>query len=309
MAHLMIISRVVGEYVRQAVTTGRGLDNKLFVETAYRVLFKREPDAEGVGLLTQKLESKEMNKVNVLGVLLKSEEFHVVQGLPIHPLEALHSSRVTLIQKHLPEAKIIVDLGGGSTLHPEGALLGLGYPHHPTEVTIIDLPPEERMLSSADTSDTYVTEAGIRVRYLYRSMTDLSAIADESVDMVFSGESIEHITEEDGEIVCREAYRVLKSGGYFCLDTPNAALTRIQSPKEFIHPEHKVEYRIPELREKLERWGFTIAEEKGLCQMPNSFKSGVFDSREMSLQRGIFDSAEMCYLFYLKAIKPGSTNP
>jgi ubiquinone/menaquinone biosynthesis C-methylase UbiE len=129
-------------------------------------------------------------------------------------------------------------------------------------------------------------------------------LPDSSVDMVFSGESIEHITEAEGDSVCQEAYRILKPGGYFCLDTPNAALTRIQCPDKFIHPEHKIEYYVHELKSKLERWGFKVIEEKGLCAMPNSLQSGQFNDEEILLNEGVFENAAECYLFFLKAIKP-----
>lgn len=122
--------------------------------------------------------------------------------------------------------------------------------------------------------------------------------------MGVSGESIEHITEEEADSVCRAVYRVLRPGGYFCLDTPNAALTRLQSPDKMIHPEHKKEYYVHELRSKLERWGFEIIDVKAICPMPASLQSGVFDYGEAIRNIGLSDNSQEGYLFYLKARKP-----
>jgi predicted SAM-dependent methyltransferase len=148
-------------------------------------------------------------------------------------------------------------------------------------------------------------EQDTEVRFLYRSMTELDDLPSNSTDMVFMGQSIEHITEDEGDTVFREVFRILRAGGYFCLDTPNAALTRIESPDALIHPEHKLEYTVPQLRDKLSRWNFHIVEEKGLCAMPQSLQSGQFDPREIVLNRGINDDAGSSYLFYLKAVKAG----
>jgi SAM-dependent methyltransferase len=135
-------------------------------------------------------------------------------------------------------------------------------------------------------------------------MTDLSWIPDESMDLVFSGESIEHISEEEAQIVCMQVYRILRPGGYFCLDTPNAALTRLQSPENLIHPEHKKEYLIHEIREMLGRNNFLIAEEIGICPMPVSLSQRSFDTRELVQNVGLSKNPEEAYLFFVKAVKP-----
>jgi len=200
-------------------------------------------------------------------------------------------------------------LGGAAIGSPEGALLAMGYPHKPHQISIIDLPPDERLYGprGAEAANTYVTVDGIHVDYHYSSMTDMSPFADNSIDLVWSGESIEHISEVEGDLVCQEAYRILKPGGYFCLDTPNAALTRIKSPDEFIHPEHQKEYLVSELRDKLARCGFEVVEEKGLCAMLNTLQTGQFDHRELACNISVSDHAESGYLFYLKAMKPFAT--
>lgn len=298
------VARFAALLVKKSVRARRVPDTQLFFEAAYPAFFKRDPDPQGVKDQSVLLHSSKLGPYHVLRRFMESREFQAVQGLPMHPLHALHHSRAQLVREALPAARVIVDLGGGSTDSPEGALLGMGYPHTPERIWIIDLPPEERLLHSADTSDTYITEKGTEVRYLYRSMTDLSGIEDGSVDMVFSGESIEHISEADGDIVCQEAWRVLRPGGFFCLDTPNGALTRIESPDALTHPEHQKEYRVEELRDKLLRHGFQIADELGICAMPGVVATGEWSYREMAIYPGLHDDPESCYLFYIKAQKP-----
>ncbi len=301
-------SRFLREYIPAVASTRRPGDDHLFLEVAYRVFFNRKPDVIGRDSYLRMLGDGTLNRFGILKDMLVSPECEVVYGLPIHPMDALHKARVLLVQQHLPEAEVIVDLGGAAREgeDPKGALLGMGYPYKPKEIIIVDLPPDERMWAGAENTQSFVTPDGIKIRYLYGSMADLSPLPDASADLVFSGESIEHISEEDGDRVCREAFRVLKPGGYFCLDTPNAALTRIESPDELTHPEHQKEYHVHELRDKLVRWGFKVVEEKGVVPMPKSLKRGVFDVTEMSYNVRITDAPEAAYVFFIKAVKPAA---
>ena len=186
----------------------------------------------------------------------------------------------------------------------------MGYPHRPEEVCIVDLPPQQRLGVAGDAAPIgdSVLSGGIRVRYLYGSMADLTPFDDGSVDLVWSGESIEHVTEADAEKVVREAYRILRPGGAFCLDTPNAALTRIQSPDELIHPEHKKEYRVGEIRDLLIGAGFEVVKEKGICPMPDSLRNGVFSLKELISKRGLSDAPEEGYMFFMYGVKPLSNS-
>ncbi len=80
-------------------------------------------------------------------------------------------------------------------------------------------------------------------------------------------------------------------------------MTRLQSPHELIHPEHKKEYYVYELKEKLERYGFHIMGARGICPMPQSLASGAFDFAEMTGNIGLSDDPEEGYMFFLKARK------
>lgn len=282
----------------------RKLPDELFLRASYRTLLKREPDELGFNHYLQALRSQGVKRWRVVGSIIRSHEFR--QG---NILEALHRARIKVVSTCLPSARVVVDLGGAANGRPEGALLFMGYPYRPAEITIVDLPPSERFgWTDPEPSQDLVTTTGVLVRYLYGSMVDLSLISDTSVDLVWCGESIEHVTEEEVDAVCREVYRVLKPGGYFCLDTPNAALTRLQSPDVLIHPEHKKEYHVAELRAKLAAVGLEVLEAKGICPMPESLQEGVFKDEELALNVALSGVPEEGYLFYLKAVRPGSAS-
>jgi SAM-dependent methyltransferase len=277
-----------------------------FLKAAYAVVLKREPDETGISYFTSQNERNEMNRVDIIAAMMASVEYLYYRDLPILPIHALHQARMQLFQQYLPPARRVLDLGGAAHNHAEGALLLMGYPHRPEEIMIVDLPPPDRIGGehASERVQELVTGDGIKVRYLYRSMADLADIPAASLDMVVSGESIEHISEADAELVCREVYRILEPGGSFCLDTPNALLTRLESPDKFIHPEHQKEYLVHELRDMLVQTGFTIAEEKAVCPMPESLHNRHFDAVEITRNIRLSDDPTEGYVFFIRAVKP-----
>jgi SAM-dependent methyltransferase len=76
-----------------------------------------------------------------------------------------------------------------------------------------------------------------RVRYVVSRGDDLD-LADDSVDVFFAGECIEHV--EATEPFLDEVHRVLRPGGRFVLTTPNAdaLLYRIDGERYCVGPEH-----------------------------------------------------------------------
>ncbi len=304
-----VVVRWLLEVGRLALRARQWPDDYLFVRALYRVCLKREPDEDGLSYYLVSLQRKSMSRVDVLRSVLQSNEFRLVHRLPIHPLHALHQARMMVVRQHLPPANSIVDLGGASEGHLEGALLAMGYPHHPHQIIIVDLPPDQRMGKQSEPVQELITADGVHVRYHYGSMTDLSPIPEGSVDLVWAGESIEHVTEEEAATVCQEVVRILKPGGYFCLDTPNAALTRLQSPDRLIHPEHKKEYTVREMRMLLQRAGFEIVEAMGICPMRDSLQRGVFIEDEIVRNIRLSENPEEGYLFFLKAVKAFQSMP
>lgn len=275
-----------------------------FIQEVYQTYLKREADIDGLNNSLNLLNQKKISRQQLLNSIRESSEFQFLWKFQMKPGDALHQARMLLVQKEIPSAKVIVDLGGASEGNIQGALLSMGYPYTPQKITIIDLPAGERMGNLVEgEAKGIVTPKGTIISYIHGSMADLSPIATSSVDMVFSGETIEHVSEADAERVMQEAFRVLKLGGYFCLDTPNRALTKLHSPDELTHPEHQKEYLVNEVIDKLVKYKFKIVAAKAICPMPKSLATGSFNWLEMGENIRLGDNVEEGYLFFIKCQK------
>jgi SAM-dependent methyltransferase len=280
------------------------LPHEAALRLSYEIMLGREPDPEGIRYFMDNLASGGLKISEVPQAIRGSEEFQNFVRFTGSMLGfSIHSGRSQFI-KSLPKAKRIVDLGGTHLARVEGAMYWLGYPYEFSELTIIDLHPDDRhaIYKAGLNPERVETDLG-PVRYRYHSMTDLSSFDDSSVDLVYSGQSIEHVTPDDGQIVMKEAFRILRPGGHMAIDTPNGRVTRIQQ-EAFIDPDHKVEYTYPELRELLTGAGFQIESAKGLNLAQRSVATGEFDFDEAAGHAGLFDEIEDCYIMCVVARKP-----
>lgn len=270
---------------------------------AFNVVLRREPNAAEARDNLPALREHVLPRSELVDRLRGSTEyrFGVPYTQPTLP-QSLHMSRCEFIVS-LPRARTILDIGGGDVHHAEGALVTMGYPYPFDALTIIDLPDDERHpLYRAPEHTTVQSRLG-PVTYRYHSMSDLSSYPDESFDLVYSGQSIEHVTEPEADHVLREVHRVLRAGGHFAFDTPNGRITRLQQPA-FIDLDHEVEYTAAALDDKLRRAGFEIVERKGLNYVGEAAARNVFDFDEASRNRGVFSDAEDCYLLAFVCRRP-----
>lgn len=279
------------------------LSDERLVRMAYNVLLRREPDPSGAARFLAGLASGELEREDVLDHLRWSPEFahHVpVRGSQLG--HSLHLSRSEFITG-LPEAQRILDLGGSSSYSEWGAMVVMGYPYPFESLTVVDLPPDDRHeIYRWDHQPTALESPNGPVRYAYHSMTDLSRYADASFDLVYSGQTIEHVTPAEADHVLAEIHRVLRPGGFVAVDTPNARACRAQQ-SEFIDPDHKVEYTHAEMVAKLEGAGFVIREAKGLNYLGRSLAAGRFSAEETAANAGIYAAPEDCYLLAYLAHK------
>jgi SAM-dependent methyltransferase len=216
---------------------------------------------------------------------------------------SLHFSRMLFVRA-LPPARRIIDLGGTALGNATGALVLMGYPYPFDDLAVIDLPSDEREEHYRESSAHEVMQTALGpVRYRYHSMTDLSEHADGSVDLVFSGQSIEHVPVDVADTVLAEVFRVLRPGGYLGLDTPNARVTRLQQA-EFIDADHEYEYTDAEIRRKLVAAGFEVVGAWGLNHAGPSLAAGVFDADQVATARGLFHQIDECYLLAYLCLKP-----
>lgn len=216
-------------------------------------------------------------------------------------LNHIHQARVKMVSQLLPKGQTILDLGGANC-----PVYKMGYPHQFMKLYLIDLPPENRHEMYKEVVIDPNCDGG-EVVIKYGDMTELHDFAEESVDFVWSGQSIEHVTPEAGERMCKAVFRVLKKGGAFCLDTPNRMVTEIHirgAGVEFIHPEHCIEYRPNELKDLLTRSGFEVKKSLGICEMKNTVATGEFCYEDFVLGEAITADVNRGYIQFFHCIKP-----
>ena len=267
------------------------------VRVAYQVMLGRSPDPTGYEDMVSQLSSGRASRHEIVQMIRGSEEFGSVAGFTGPMLNhSIHAGRGQFVRS-LPRARRILDLGG-TNLHADvGAMVTLGYPYPFDELVIVDLPPDDRHPIYRDGGKlrVHVDSPLGPVRYHYHSMTDLSSFEDASFDLVYSGQSIEHVTPEEGALVARQVLRVLRPGGHLALDTPNGRVTRLMQA-EFIDPDHKVEYQPDQLRALLSEAGFELTETKGLNYAGQSVARGTFDADEAARNSGLHAAGDDCYI-------------
>lgn len=264
------------------------------VRVAFNVLLLREPDAEGERHFLERLIVEGLSRQAFVETLLGSEEFR----FKVHftdLLNSLHLSRCDFVRS-LPRARRILDLGGTHQQDVEGAFVHLGYPYPFERLTLVDLPLDERhdLYRLSARSELVQTPLG-PVEYAYHSMVDLSRYEDASFDLVYSGQTIEHVTEAECELVLDEVFRVLAPGGWFAVDTINGPACRLEK-EELVNPDHKIEYSHEEFTAKLAGAGLTIREAKGLNYLGAPLKEAVFDAAAVAAHQGVYGEPQDCYL-------------
>jgi ubiquinone/menaquinone biosynthesis C-methylase UbiE len=73
------------------------------------------------------------------------------------------------------------------------------------------------------------------VKHIQSLATDLSSVEDQSVDLVFSSNLLEHLTDEELALCMKELRRVLKTGGLFITMQPNYRLAYKTYFDDFTH--------------------------------------------------------------------------
>ena len=277
-------------------------NSTVVLDAIYRAILQRAPDANAMRDYLPVLRAGEISVEQIGRRLIESDEFSRHSGSRDLGI-SLHRSRCDFVRS-LPRAKKILDLGGTNLLHEYGAMVVMGYPYSFDEIVIVDLLPEDRHPNYDLGGVHSEVETGLgTVRYAYHSMSDLTRYEDESFDLVYSGQSIEHITLTEGDVMLQESLRVLRPGGWLAVDTPNSRVTRLQQ-EEFIDPDHKYEYSVDELRQKIILSGFEIFEEKGLNLATRCLESGEFSSEEVASHAGLYAEIDDCYLMAFVCRKP-----
>jgi hypothetical protein len=277
---------------------------RTIARNGFLTMFGREPAAAEVSALAEQVTREQIGPKEVAQRLFLSKEgldVQIADALTNH-LYHLHFARLIGVRTLLPQADVILDLGGANApLHE------LGYPQPFKRLVIIDLPTDQRHQMYADivVKPAMVGEGEVLTHF--SDMTDLKAWDNASVELVWSGQSIEHVPIEAGKRMVQEAFRVLKPGRRLCLDTPNGLITRIHAAtadQKLIHPEHFIEYEPEQLQSILREAGFVIEQVFGIRHMPRTARRGVFDYTDFVLGATISPDVNGSYVQFVEARKP-----
>ncbi len=106
------------------------------------------------------------------------------------------------------------------------------------------------------------------VEWIVRSVSDMAGVADGSVELLFSGQNFEHLFGDDAVDFLLECHRVVNTGGWLVIDSPNRDIARSLN---WTQPEHTIEFTPDEARELLTLAGFDVARIRGvwLCREPS----------------------------------------
>jgi predicted SAM-dependent methyltransferase len=281
----------------------RSAPPEVFVKASYQIMLRRDADPDGLANYVNHLERGTLTQDGVLDEMLTSMELREIPYRNL--LRSQHQSRCDFVRL-LPRAARILDLGGTDQADDHGALVSMGYPYRFERLVIIDLPSDERheLYGYRASSDAITTPLG-PVEYRYHSMVDLSEYPDTSFDLVFSGQTIEHITEDEARKMLGEVRRVLEPGGWFCVDTPNVRATNLMNPDGTLsNPDHKIEYTIASLTELVRDAGFEVTASYGLNDLGDCFERGVWDDAVAAARHGVFSDADNCVLIALVCRNP-----
>ena len=107
------------------------------------------------------------------------------------------------------------------------------------------------------------------VRWIQNSVSDMRDVRSGSVDLLFSGQNIEHLFYDDLIGFLREANRVVRNGGHLCLDSPNRGITQDLG---YTQPQHVLELTVQDAIELVEAAGFDIETVDGIWDCANGLK-------------------------------------
>lgn len=282
-----------------AVFFSEEIRNVAEIREAYHLMLGRYPSNKEIRSILERSKDGTLDNLKLVVSISLSAEYMdrlSLKATELH-LEFLHNTRTKLIRDILPPAKVILDIGGAN-----GSMIDYGYKHEFDKLIVTDLPPELRIqeLQSVKLEEKF--ESNEKINTIYASMTSLPMIEDSSVDLIWVGQVVEHVHEHELVESLKEFNRILKDDGHLCFDTPNALMTRIHSPEQLIHPEHKKEYSPQEMRSLLSSH-FAIEQELGLVPMPQSYKEKVFSYHEMALNNCFSDNLDHCYIMYFECKK------
>jgi len=273
-----------------------------YVRMAYLVLLRREVDSSGLASWCERIAAGRFDRQQVINTILASDEYRSRFGIDLVGIQ--NRARQEWIRT-VPRFDRILDIGGSSPTSPEGALIELGYSHHPTRLDILDKPPDEQYWGKPryDQSVSSRFDWG-EVNYFHGSgerVADVPGLQNRTYDCVFLGQAIEHIWPEQLGGMLAWIRNHLAEHGVLIFDTPNRLLTKIQCPESWIDPDHKHEYTPAEMEQVLDGAAFDVVRRVGILHLPRQAACGKYDIREFAEGALLSDDADACYMFAFEA--------
>lgn len=118
------------------------------------------------------------------------------------------------------------------------------------------------------------------VEWVANTADRMDDVADGTIDLVFAGQTTEHLWADELAGFLIEANRVLREGGLLVLDSPNRLVTE---HLHWSHGGHTIELSCEEMEYLLELGGFVVESTRGVW-------SCVEEGRRLGLEDGIDDA-------------------
>jgi predicted SAM-dependent methyltransferase len=99
------------------------------------------------------------------------------------------------------------------------------------------------------------------VEWVADSAGNMTGVRDQSIDLIFAGQAIEHFWVDDAASFLCEAWRTLSPEGWLIMDSPNRRITQALN---WIQHEHTVEYTVDEVVTMLRLAGFQNVNIRGI---------------------------------------------
>ncbi len=142
----------------------------------------------------------------------------------------------------------------------------------------------------------------------------MTSVADGTADLVFAGQTVEHLWPAQLAGFLLEARRVLRPDGWLVMDSPNRLITQMTS---WHQPQHTAELRVDEIVALTQMAGFTVERVKGLwlcydrdrhALLPLEPAFDVLDATQEPRAVGAIERPADSFIWWLEA-RPNDTPP
>jgi len=141
------------------------------------------------------------------------------------------------------------------------------------------------------------------VTWIESTADRLDGIDDESIDLVFAGQTTEHLWASELAGFLVEAHRVLRPGAWLVLDSPNGAITQHLA---WSHGGHTVELTLDEMEELLVMAGFDVTTRRGIwrCRVGArvlELEEALDDPTVLARRMWAEEAPEDCFIWWVEA--------